>query len=250
MSLRMTRAWGAVATAVAALGCWASGPVGAAQQGRLEARPPGVTGTAAPEPGERRLGLNEGRDATLYVPRSAASDGAMPLMVMLHGAGGSARSVSFMFPPAEELGVVILAPESRAITWDGVGGEFGPDVKFIDRALRDTFQHVRIDKSRLAIGGFSDGASYALSLGIANGDLFTHVIAFSPGFITPAPPAGRPAVFISHGTQDQVLPIDVTSRRIVPQLRDAGHRVTFREFDGPHRVPEAIAREALEWLTR
>jgi predicted esterase len=34
----------------------------------------------------------------------------------------------------------------------------------------------------LAVSGFSDGASYALSIGPANGDLFTHVMAFSPGF--------------------------------------------------------------------
>ncbi len=31
--------------------------------------------------------------------------------------------------------------------------------------------------------GFSDGASYALSLGVPNGDLFTHIVAFSPGFM-------------------------------------------------------------------
>jgi len=246
----MTRAWTAVATAVATLGCWASGPVGAAQRGRFEARPLSGPGSVTAEPGEHRLGLNGARDATLYIPRRAVSNVPMPLLVMLHGAGGSTRSVSFMFPLAEERGVVILAPESRAGTWDGVRGEFGPDVAFIDRALRETFQRVRLDTARLAIGGFSDGASYALSLGIANGDLFTHVIAFSPGFVTPAPPAGRPPIFVSHGTQDQVLPIDVTSRRIVPQLREAGYLVTFREFDGPHRVPEAIARDALEWLTR
>ena len=104
--------------------------------------------------------------------------------------------------------------------------------------------------ARVAIGGFSDGASYALSLGLANGDLFTHVIAFSPGFITPAPPAGRPPIFVSHGTEDQVLGIDVTSRRIVPRLKSAGYTVTYREFTGPHTVPTPIAREALEWLTR
>jgi predicted esterase len=46
------------------------------------------------------------------------------------------------------------------------------------------------------------------------------------------------------------LPIDLTSRRMVPRLRDAGYHVTYREFDGVHAVPTPIAREALEWLTR
>jgi phospholipase/carboxylesterase len=41
----------------------------------------------------------------------------------------------------------------------------------------------------VALGGFSDGASYALSLDLTNGDLFASLIAFSPGFIQldPAP---------------------------------------------------------------
>ena len=37
----------------------------------------------------------------------------------------------------------------------------------------------------MCASGFSDGASYALSLGAANGDLFTHIAAFSPGFMRP-----------------------------------------------------------------
>jgi phospholipase/carboxylesterase len=64
--------------------------------------------------------------------------------------------------------------------------------------------------------GFSDGASYALSLGLTNGDLFRHVIAFSPGFMAPAARRGEPPVFVSHITRDGVLPIGVTSHRIVP----------------------------------
>ena len=231
------------------MSCWTpTGPEGGAAEGRLQARP--VTPTVAIEPGEHRLGLTTtGRDGTLYVPQNVASQRSVPLLLMLHGAGSSARTVRFIFPLAEEIGVVVLAPDSRRSTWDGVGGIFGPDVAFVDAALRYTFQRVAVNPARVAIGGFSDGATYALSLGLANGDLFTHLMAFSPGFITPAPPAGHPPIFISHGTQDQVLDIDVTSRRIVPRLKSAGYTVIYREFDGPHTVPAPIAREALEWLT-
>jgi phospholipase/carboxylesterase len=147
--------------------------------------------------------------------------------------------------------VVVLVPDARDNTWDGIDSRIGPDVVFIDAALRHTFQRVAVDPQRIAIGGASDGASYALSLGLANGDLFTHLIAFAPGWIfTPAPPTGRPLIFIAHGTQDRVLPIDLTSRLMVPRLRNAGYHVTYREFDGVHAVPGPIAREALEWLTQ
>jgi phospholipase/carboxylesterase len=56
-------------------------------------------------------------------------------------------------------------------------------------------------------------------VGITNGDLFTHVIAFSPGFLAPARQEGAPRLFISHGIHDTVLPIDRCSRRIVPLVQ-------------------------------
>jgi phospholipase/carboxylesterase len=31
-------------------------------------------------------------------------------------------------------------------------------------------------------------------------------------------------------------------------LRNAGYVVKYHEFDGPHTVPPAIAREAFEWF--
>ena len=246
----MRHAFLITAVSASALACWTpADPQGATADGRLQARP--AAPTIAIAPGEHRLGLTAtGRDGTLYIPKNIASPRSAPLLLMLHGAGSSAERVRFTFPLAEELGVVVLAPDSRRSTWDGIGGIFGPDVAFIDAALRYTFQRVAVNPARLAIGGFSDGASYALTLGLANGDLFTHIIAFSPGFITPAPPSGRPPIFVSHGTADQVLDIDVTSRVIVPRLKNAGYTVTYREFAGPHTVPTPIAREAMEWLIR
>jgi phospholipase/carboxylesterase len=89
----------------------------------------------------------------------------------------------------------------------------------------------------VALGGFSDGASYALSLGLTNGDLFTHLIAFSPGFMAPGGEVGRPRCYVAHGTRDAVLPIDRCSRRLVPVLERAGYAVRYHEFDGPHTVP-------------
>lgn len=85
-------------------------------------------------------------------------------------------------------------------------------------------------------------------MGVTNGDLFTHVIAFSPGFIASAGEHGKPSLFISHGTRDRVLPIEACSRRIVARVRGAGYRVRYKEFDGPHTVPAEIAGEAVDWF--
>jgi phospholipase/carboxylesterase len=169
---------------------------------------------------------------------------------MLHGAGGSARhGISFLQNFADRAGIVLLAPKSLHATWDVIADEYGVDVDFIDLALKNVFEHYHIDKSRLAVGGFSDGASYALSLGIINGELFSHVIAFSPGFMVPTEQSGVPRFYISHGTEDRILPIEHCSRKLVPQLTRAGYDVLYREFNGQHTIPSDIAQEAVRWFT-
>ncbi|MDP9457548.1 MAG: phospholipase [Actinomycetota bacterium] len=228
------------------------GEVGSASgQGRLLARPRArASAPPAPPTGLRALELGRERDGLLYVPPTYEASRPAPLALTLHGAGGDARGgISPFLGLAEEAGLVLLAPESRGRTWDVLVGGYGPDVEFIDRALQRTFDRLAVDTGTLGIAGFSDGASYALSLGLTNGDLFGHVIAFSPGFSAPQDRRGKPPVFVSHGTDDEVLPIDRTSRRIVPQLERSGYRVRYEEFDGPHTVPEAVARDALRWFT-
>jgi phospholipase/carboxylesterase len=215
--------------------------------GRLTARLKAPT--IQTKPGEYPLGLGGERDGLLVVPPAYRHDVPAPLAIMLHGAGGRARRVYGLFSVASELGIIVLAPESRRPTWDAIRGRYGPDVEFLDRALTRTFERCAVDPRRLAIGGFSDGASYGLSLGIGNGTFFTHVLACSPGFIVPGTTAqGRPRIYISHGRSDEILPIDSTSRRIHPALRRGGYTVSYNEFDGPHTVPPQVARDALTWF--
>jgi phospholipase/carboxylesterase len=145
--------------------------------------------------------------------------------------------------------VVLLAPESRGGTWDRVGGVFGADVAFIDAALRHTFERCAIDEAHIALAGFSDGASYALSLGPSNGDLFTHLVAWSPGFSDPEEPiVGSPPVFVSHGTADRVLPVAGTRHALVPMFEMDGYAVDYVEFDGVHELPEDVIDATMDWF--
>lgn len=214
---------------------------------RLEARP--VRPFREAEPGVTEFGQNLERGGLLYVPGSYSQEAPAPLIVALHGSGGRSDSWSRLFDLCEEFGVILLAPDSRGTTWDRVNADFGPDVRFIDAALRFTFERCAVDPTRLALAGFSDGASYALSLGPSNGDLFTHLIAWSPGFSSPVEPiVGSPSVFVSHGTADRVLPVSASSSGIVPMFEMDGYVVAYEEFDGAHEIPDPIARRAMEWF--
>ena len=185
--------------------------------------------------------------ALLAVPAGPA--GPRPLLVFFHGSGGTPQqSLSLTHEAAERAGVAVLAPRSVDRSWDLVTGEPGPDVAALRRSLAAAARHVRTDPAALALGGFSDGASYALTLGLANPGTVGAVLAFSPGFFA-GRAAGAPRCFVSHGRADRVLPPGRTSARIVPLLRRAGHEVEFAEFDGGHEVPGwAVERALSSWL--
>lgn len=221
-----------------------------AQQPHLHARPSPVRSAAAV--GLQTLPVGGARDSYLYVPPRYDPAVPMPMALLLHGAGGHAHDgLRIFLHLADKDGLILLAPASHAGSWDIISRRaYGLDVTLIDKALTHVFKEYAIDEAHLAIGGFSDGASYALTLGLANGDLFTHVIAFSPGFIGPVTLRGAPKVYIAHGTRDKVLPIQACSRSIVSKLRSAKYPVTYDEFDGGHDIPPDVARIAMDWFTR
>ena len=67
---------------------------------------------------------------------------------------------------------------------------------------------------------------------LINGDLFNHVIGFSPALLFAPERRGTPDVFISHGTNDPVISVTNSRDNLVPALRQAGYLVEYVEFDG------------------
>ncbi len=213
---------------------------------RLAARPDPAA-VLSLEPGTSPITLTTGREGLLRVPPGQPRS----LVVVLHGAGGDAeRGMSLLRAQADARGLVLLAPASAGSTWDAITGTGERDTAAIDAALHDVLARLPLPTGRLAVAGFSDGASYALTLGLSNGDLLPRVVAFSPGFSAERQHRGKPELFVTHGVADQVLPIAQTSRRLVPALRRKGYAVDYREFPGPHVVPPDLAEQAADWLVR
>src|SRR5215218_5128901 len=236
----------AAPTLLGAPQCAAAAPVG--ELGRLQTRHSPATERTAP--GTYPLGLRRDRDGVLHLPPQYSHDTPIPLVLLLHGAGGAGARVAQRFQPyADELGIAFVAPDSTGVSWDR-NDRLKSDVEFIDRALTVAFRRVNTTPERVRIGGFSDGASYSLSVGLTNGDLFARILALSPGFFDSAQERGKPAIYITHGTNDEILPIDRTSRRIVPMLQRAGFPVEYHEFDGKHETPPEICRPGFQWLVR
>ncbi|MBB6250387.1 alpha/beta hydrolase [Nitrospirillum iridis] len=218
-----------------------------------------------PPVGEVPRGILRLGDGVVYVPGTYQPGTPLPLLVVLHGAGQrGADMVRLFLPAAEARGVIVAAPDSNDYTWDMLaarkrevderwGPRYGADPPRIDAFLAPVFARYAVDPARVALAGFSDGATYALSFGPENLGLFRTLIAFSPGRIAPphtrgdSPGGASARIFISHGKADRVLPLEETARATAPALGRHGFAVEVRVFEGGHVVPPEMITDALDW---
>ena len=203
--------------------------------------------------------------ALAYRPPSATKE-PLPLVVLFHGYGFSAEQfMSIMTPVADRWGFMLVAPKAEHVTWDmiyrGMNEDqsrsraithskprFGKDVARIDAALKEMFASAPVDPRHVVLLGFSDGATYALAVGLANPQLFTTVISLSPGFaVFPGQVSKGQKVFVAHGTSDERLAYSNTRDFIVAPMQKAGMPVRFRTFDGKHVIDRGALREALAY---
>lgn len=224
--------------------------VSADEHGRLGARPGrGNPTTASPPNGYSLLGINKddrSRDAILYWPTNIDPLKPAPLLVFLHGAGQNGALMAKSLRDASDArGFLLLAPTSRAVTWDMHRAPACSDAATIDAAMAKVFSAASIDPKRIALGGLSDGASFAISLGLANGDFFSDVLAFSAGFFHVPMRYGRPRVFLSHGRRDRIIDFRI-GREIANRLIGGGYDVRLEPFDGGHDIPKMGLEIALD----
>ena len=174
---------------------------------------------------------------------------ARALVVVLHGAGQTPADGLRAFRGGwSEPGVVLVAPASKEQTWSALLSQEDRDLETVNLALAQAHKRCRIDRTRVAIGGFSDGATYALTVGVSQGDRFPAIMALSPGGILAQSRIGHPRIFVSHGTLDGVLPIARTGDAVVRLLRGLGYPVTYRRFRGDHEAPTTISAAAIRWF--
>ncbi len=238
------RLWCAVAPALLLAG--AAGCGGGEEQAAGTGAATAVSSGQRCGPGEHALTLANGQAARMRV---TPGRGKRALVVVLHGAGGTPATALDAFRGGwDEPGLVLIAPASKGQTWSILRSEVDLDLESVNFALAEAYERCDIDRRRIAVGGFSDGATYALTLGVSNGDLFPAIMALSPGGVVAGEQHGVPRVFVSHGTLDDVLPIGRAGDAVVRKLREAGYPVTYRRFRGGHEASPATSAAAVRWF--
>lgn len=205
--------------------------------------------------GNGRITLGEDLRAFLMVPRQLDPSRTYPLVVVLHGAG---RQDELLFKglqgEADRRDAIFLIPRSYQMTWDMIAGGNDADLRFLAYCLRWIYQRYPIDPARQALLGFSDGASYALAIGLSNPKLFSAVMAWAAGFLAIdtnnlTADDRKPRLFVEYGDQDPLFPYEAVALPMRDALVKIGYPLVFRTDEGGGHWPSRrFQPDALDWF--
>ena len=191
--------------------------------------------------------------AWVVTPPAIEPGRAYPLVVVLHGAGRQDEMIVKGLQ-AERTEAIFVVPRSLGMTWDLIEGTDAPDLRFLDGVLHSLYRRYRIDPAKRALAGYSDGASYALAIGLSNPRTFAAVMAWAAGFLaidTPnlKPDDPKPRVFLEYGTHDQLFPFERVAVPMREVLERMGYPLEFRVDEGGIHWPRReFLHDALAWF--
>jgi phospholipase/carboxylesterase len=204
-----------------------------------------------------------GRPLSLFVPEHYEPNYAYPLIVWLHGAGGSERELAERMPHVSTrnyLGLALRGPLPSSSGPDAGGFRWS----FSERALADlegelheTVRRLRrryhVHSERVFPVGFDEGGTVALQLLLRRPEWFGGAVALAARL-----PEERRAlkrfgdlrdrrVLIAAGSRDRVLPVDRTLRTI-RLLHAAGMHVSTRIIDAAHEATPRMLGHVNHWI--
>lgn len=189
-----------------------------------------------------------------------------PMLLMLHGYGSNEQD---LFSFANELQESILVVSARApfemgmnsyawyaIHWDANDGKFSDieqameSINLISNLIDEL--KATYNPNKIFLMGFSQGAilSYALSLHYPN--KIQHVIALSGYVNSELLPSDIPKnvltdYYASHGSVDQVLPVDL-ARKSIPFIQKLGLKIDYSEYPVGHGVAPQNFFSMKKWI--
>jgi phospholipase/carboxylesterase len=230
-----------------------------------------VSSTASATPAEETVFAESKVLCPVIVRDAEKRPSPPPLIVGLHGRGGTAESFAGLFREFAEPRPAFAVPEAPYPLLVQARQPFlgwSWDFPSTDRALwaradplvaayvLDVARRVKAEKGAggVYLLGHSQGVAYATMAMLQDPDLVRGVIAFAgvlpewlTGDVAFAAAAQRVRVFIAHGRGDEAVAPD-TSRRAKARLEKLGFDVTYREFKGGHVVDPATLRAAQAWI--
>jgi predicted esterase len=212
-----------------------------------------------------------GEGILLKRPRGYEPGRTYPLVVALHGNGGSAAGLSRVFDAWAALPVLVALPQGA---YPRPGGGYSWFLPTPDRSLWAKADEHALDLllaglaearrrepvGKVVILGFSQGASLAYLAGLRNPGLVDGIAAVAgnlPGIggegsilrMDHVAKARRVAVFLARGLDDPLVGREAFLRQKT-FFEERGYRIEAVEFEGGHRLTGPLLDRIWEWIER
>lgn len=187
-----------------------------------------------------------------------------PALFLMHGMGSNEQDLLGLVKGIEEQfyifsirGPLSQPPGFAFFTIEGFGKPhrevFDQVVSRLTSFIEQSIAQFPIDKSRLYLMGFSQGAILSMTLGVTLGNQIKGIIALSgyiPQFVKEEyniQPVDDLSIFISHGELDNVLPF-VWGQENNEYFKKLGANVSFHSYKEGHTVSLENYRDFRQWL--
>jgi len=192
--------------------------------------------------------------AVLLTPSEIDPAKKYPLFTVLHGAGRQNEMlVKACRDEPDRRNAFFLVPRSVEPTWDLIVGGERSDLDFLEYAYDLIYRRYPIDEERQVLIGYSDGASYALSVAVSNPRIFEAALCWAAGFVMfdgtgVSPEDRKPEIYLEYGTHDELFPFERIALPMKENLTRAGYPVEFSVDEGGRHWPSgSFQPEALDW---
>lgn len=187
-----------------------------------------------------------------------------PLLILLHGYGSNEMDMFSLaqYLPEEFYVIAARAPHKHSdnkFFWYPLTTSQSYKISDVQQSIQEikTFaQYVadkyNVDRSRIYLGGFSQGGILSMASGMMHPDIYEGVLCLSgqvyPEFIDMAHQTNKDVqIFISHGYKDNVL-LASDMRQSLGKLTSMGYDPDFHFYDTEHTISEQNLMDMTKWL--
>jgi phospholipase/carboxylesterase len=199
-----------------------------------------------------------------YQPTGFEPSYAYPLLVFLHGRGGSEKQLMRLAPRVSRrnyISIGLRGPElmRRFDDGDEDGYGWGQSTsadsyaeEYVFRAIEQACLMYPINEERVYLAGICEGAATAYRLGLAYPDKFAGVIALNGhipagGPLFRLPELRRLRVFIGHGIANSTVPLSV-AKKDHRLLWTAGVPIELKTYPTTHRIHLDMLKDINRWV--
>lgn len=199
-----------------------------------------------------------------FLPTGYEPNYPYPLLVFLHGRGGSEEQILRLAPQLSRRNYICIGlrgPRSLglrnnglpAFSWDAEDHVDADLEEYIFRAVEQTRRHYHVHSERIYLAGYHEGASLAYRLGMMYPERFAGIIALNGvmprhgGPLLRLPDVRHLRVLIGHGIANETVPLEL-ARHDFRLLYTAGLAIRMHTYATNHRIHADMLRDINRWI--